>query len=156
MNRAVVAAATVWACIPGAALAGPPSANEGQVWALEDSYWSYVKANDMERYRMLWRSDFLGWPLHDPEPVHRDHITDWITAHTSVGETLRSYEVERLAAQASANYVTVAYRVRLTWVTRQGVEKPAGLRVLHTWLKGPDAGWQILSGMAAAPDAQGH
>jgi Domain of unknown function (DUF4440) len=156
MDRAVLAAAAACAFIPFCACARPPSANEGQVWALEDSYWSYVKANDMERYRGLWRQDFLGWPLSSPQPVRRDHITDWITAHTGVGESLKAYALERLASQATADFVTVTYRVRLTWLTKDGTEKPGGLRVIHTCLKGPGDGWQILSGMAAAPDAQGH
>ena len=156
MNRAVCAVAVACAFVGTFASAGQSSASENRVWALEASYWTYVKANDLDRYRSLWRGDFLGWPLANPEPVRKDHITDWITAHTSVGESLKSYEVERLAAQAAGDYVTVTYRVRLTWLTKDGVEKPSGLRVIHTWLKSPDNGWQILSGMAAAPNAQGH
>ncbi len=132
------------------------SANEKQIWSLEGNYWKYVQANDLVHYRSLWHEDFLGWPLASPEPVRKDHITDWITAHTSVGETLKNYELERLVTQSSRDYVTVTYRVRLTWAAQDGTEKPGGLRVIHTWLHDPVHGWQILSGMAAAPNAQGH
>src|SRR5579872_4735672 len=118
-------------------LAASPSAGEKAVWSLEDAYWRYVKANDLEHYRTLWHSDFLGWPLASPEPVRKGHITDWITAHTGIGDTLKSYELERLTAQATSEYVTVAYRVRLTWVGKDGVDKPGGLRVIHTWLHSP-------------------
>ena len=68
----------------------------------------------------------------------------------------KSYDLERLAAQATGDYVTVAYRVRLTWVDKGGAEKPGGLRVIHTWLHNADHKWQIISGMAASPNAQGH
>lgn len=136
--------------------AASSAANEKAVWSLEDTYWRYVKDNDLDHYRALWHSDFLGWPLSSPEPVHKQHITDWITAHTSMGETLKSYDVERLAAQATGNYVTVTYRVHLTWAGKDGVDKPSGLRVIHTWLHSAGGKWQIISGMAASPNPQGH
>jgi len=155
MNRILVST-IVGVLLTAPLFAAQPAANEKQVWSLEDNYWRYVQANDLDRYRTLWNSDFLGWPLASPEPVHKDHITDWITAHTSVGETLKSYDLERLVAQATGDYVTVAYRVRLTWVEKGGAEKPGGLRVIHTWLRNAHHKWQIISGMAAAPNAQGH
>jgi len=100
--------------------ASQPSADEKEVWSLEDSYWRYVQANDLDRYRTLWHADFLGWPLSSPEPVRKERITDWITAHTSTGETLKSYDLQRLAAQASGDHVTVTYRVHMTWVNKDG------------------------------------
>jgi len=137
--------------------AAQPAADEKEVWSLEDSYWHYVQANDLARYRTLWHSDFLGWPLSSPEPVRKQHITDWITAHTGIGETLKSYDLERLAAQATGDCVTVTYRVRMTWLDKDGVDRPGSLRVIHTWRHNPsDREWQIISGMAAPPNAQGH
>ena len=137
------------------AVARSPAADEKAVWSLEDAYWRYVQANDLEGYRTLWHSDFLGWPLTSPEPVRKAHITEWITAHASAGETLKSYELERLVAQATGDYVTVTYRVRMNWVGKDGVSKPSSLRVIHTWLHaGPR--WQIISGMAAPPNADGR
>jgi ketosteroid isomerase-like protein len=136
--------------------AGQPAAEEKEVWSLEDAYWRDVQTNDLERYRTLWHGDFLGWPLSSPEPVRKQHITDWITAHTSNGETLESYELERLVAQAMGPCVTVTYRVRMKWVDKDGVDKPGNLRVIHTWIHNADHTWQIISGMAAPPDAHGH
>jgi ketosteroid isomerase-like protein len=94
--------------------------------------------------------------LSSPEPVHKEHIADWIGAHTSAGETLKSYHVERLIAQATANLVTVTYRVTMTWVDKDGVAKPGNLRVIHTWVHAADGKWKIISGMAAATNAEGH
>jgi ketosteroid isomerase-like protein len=136
--------------------AGQPSADERAVWSLEDTYWRYVQTNDLEHYRTLWHNDFLGWPLSSPEPVHKEHITDWIAAHTSNGESLKSYDLERLAAQTTSNYVTVAYRTRMTWIGKDGMEKSSTIRVVHTWLREAGGKWQIISGMAASPNAQGH
>ena len=136
--------------------AGEPSGSEKEVWSMEDAYWRYVRADDLDRYRTLWSAQFLGWPLSSPEPVRKPHITDWITAHTLAGEKLGSYEMERLAAQASGDYVTVTYRVRMHWVGKDGADKPGSLRVLHTWRHEAGGPWQIISGMSAPPDAQGH
>src|ERR1700733_15212345 len=81
------------------------SADEKAVWSQEDAYWQYVKANDLERYRTLWHSEFLGWPLSSPEPAGKEQITEWIVAHTSNGDTLKSYELDRLKAHETDKYV---------------------------------------------------
>jgi ketosteroid isomerase-like protein len=155
MNRRACLA-IVAALFTSPLFAGQPSADERAVWSFEDTYWQYVQTNDLEHYRTLWHNDFLGWPLSNPEPVHKEHITDWITAHTSNGESLKSYDLERLAAQATSNYVTVAYRTRMTWIGKDGTEKSSTIRVVHTWLREAGGKWQIISGMAASPNAQGH
>jgi ketosteroid isomerase-like protein len=155
MNR-FACLAMVTALFASPLFAGQWSADERTVWSLEDTYWRYVRSNDLEHYRALWHSDFLGWPLTNPEPVQKEHITDWIAVHTNVGETLQSYDLERLAAQATGNYVTVAYRARMTWVAKDGSNKPSTIRVIHTWLRDAGGSWKIISGMAASPNAQGH
>jgi hypothetical protein len=66
------------------------SADEKEVWSLEDAYWQYVKANDFERYRTLWHADFLGWPYSSPEPAGKERITEWITALSGVKHSFRS------------------------------------------------------------------
>ena len=71
MNR--IASPTIVAVLFVSPLfAAQPTADEKEVWSLEVTYWRYVQANDLERYRALWNSDFLGWPLASPEPVHKD------------------------------------------------------------------------------------
>ncbi len=155
MNR-IARPAIVVLVLASALFAGQPSPYEKEVWSLEDAYWQYVKANDLERYRTLWNADFLGWPLSNPEPTGKEHITEWIAARTSKGETLKSYELERLKAQVTDRYVTVTYRVRLTWTDKNGTDKPGSLRIIHTWLHDAGGKWQIISGMSAPTDAQGH
>ena len=148
--------AIVAVAFTGPLCAGPAGADERTVWLLEDTYWQYFQSNDLEHYRALWHNDFLGWPVTNSEPVHKEHITEWIALHTSIGETLRSYDLERLAATATGSYVTVAYRAHMAWVATGGAEKPSTIRVIHTWLRTADGKWQIISGMAASPNAQGH
>jgi len=139
-----------------ALLGALPSADEEKVWSLEKAYWEYVKANDLQAYRTLWRTDFLGWPTMSPEPVRKDHITDWITTHTSKGEILKSYDLERLTTQVTDNLATVTYRVRQTWAAKNGASQSSTFRIIHTWLQNAGGTWQIISGMSAPTNAEGH
>jgi len=148
--------ALVVVLLASALFAGQRSADEKEVWSLEQAYWRYVQANDLERYRTLWHKDFLGWPLSSPEPARKDQITDWITAHTSKGETLKSYDLEPLAVQVTDNLATTTYRIRLTWLDKTGASRPGSLRIIHTWVRNAGGTWQIISGMSAPTNAEGH
>lgn len=129
---------------------------EREVWSLEENYWKYVQANDLEHYRTLWDDNFLGWPWTSPEPARKAQITNWITAHTSKGETLKSYNLERLVVQVTDNLATAAYRIRMTWVDKSGAEQPGSLRIIHTLHRNAGGSWQIISGMSAPTNAESH
>lgn len=152
----IVCCTLIVVLIAPALTAALPSADEEKVWSLEQAYWEYVKANDLQTYRTLWHTNFLGWPTMNPEPVRKDHITDWITTHTSKGETLKSYDLERLTTQFTDNLATVTYRIRLTWTDKNGAGQPSTLRIIHTWLRNAGGSWQIISGMSAPTNAEGH
>jgi ketosteroid isomerase-like protein len=137
-------------------LFGARPARAQDVWALENAYWQSVQANDLSRYRALFHEHALGWPSSNAEPAHRAQITDWITAHTSKGETLKSYEIEHLAVEVIDNLTTVTDRVRFVWADPNGMAHPGTARVIHTWLRGPDGKSQIISGMSAPTNAEGH
>jgi ketosteroid isomerase-like protein len=134
----------------------PTSADTEKLWLLEKAYWQYVQANDLQKYRSLWHADFLGWPYVSPEPLRRDHITDWITAHTSKGESLQSYDLERLTSQVTGDVATTTYRVRLTWGDKAGAGQSSTIRVIHTWVRDAGGTWQIISGMSAPTNTEGH
>src|SRR5690349_20696153 len=89
--------------------------DETQVWNLEKSYWEYVKTNELEKYRALWHERFLGWPNTASSPAHKDHITDWITANTSKGVKLQSYDLEQVAIQITGDIAATHYRIKMNW-----------------------------------------
>ena len=127
------------------------------VWAREQSYWHLVQTNDLTGYRSLWDDNFLGWPWSSSEPVRKPHITDWITAHTDKGDTLQSFDLQRLTIQITGDLATVTYRARTTWVDKQGSPTTGTMRILHTWRRIPRTNeWQIVSGMSAQTNADGH
>ena len=136
--------------------AAPSSADSEKLWSLEKAYWEYVQANDLQKYRSLWHSDFLGWPYVSPEPLRKDHITDWITAQTSKGMSLQSYDLEPLTAQVTDNVATTTYRARLTWADKAGAKQSTTIRIIHTWVRDGGGTWLIISGMSAPTNADGH
>jgi len=137
-------------------VAAPLSADEDKVWALEKAYYHYVQTDDLKSYRSLWHANFLGWPSLSPEPLGKDHITDWIIAHEKKGETLKSYDLEKLSIQVTGNIATTTYRVHTTWLNKSGTENTAITRIIHTWLRDTAGSWQIISGMSAPTDPEGH
>jgi ketosteroid isomerase-like protein len=155
MNRSVCVL-TMIVFLSSTLFAGESSRDNEKVWSLEQAYWQLVQQNDLEHYRGLWHRQFLGWPYVSSEPLGKDHITDWITAHTNKGESLKSYSLERLLADATDNVATTTYRVRMVWVDNKGTEQAATIRVIHTWLRNAGGTWEIVSGMSAPTDASGH
>jgi hypothetical protein len=126
----------------------PASGTEKTIWDLEHSYWQYVEANDLSAYRKLWHADFLGWPSLSAEPVHKDHITDWITSQTSAGRSLKLIAFKSAAIQSTGTtLVVVYYRTTFKWIDKAGQGDEHTIRVTHTWIKnGQD--WQIIGGMS--------
>jgi len=135
--------------LTAAALAQDSARDETQIWNLEKTYWEYVKANDLEKYRALWHEDFVGWPLISSAPVRKDHITDWITANTSKGVKLQSFSIEQLAIRVTGDVAINHYRIKMAWTGPQPADaRTDTLRITHTWIRANGA-WQILGGMSA-------
>jgi ketosteroid isomerase-like protein len=129
-----------------------PSAEGDVVWAREVIYWKTVQADDLVAYRTLWRDDFLGWPAWSADPARKAHIADWIVAHSSKGERLKSYTLDRLTEQVSGEMATTTYRAHATWINQAGKEQSEVQRILHTWRRDNDGTWRIFSGMSAHAD----
>ena len=125
--------------------------NEQTLWDLERAYWRYVQDNDLASYRNLRHKDFLGWPSVSETPVHKDHITDWITSQTSQGLAFKSIEVKPAAIQVTGDIAVTYYWSTYEWLDKNGAGTPHSSRITHTWIKnGKD--WQIIGGMSA-PEA---
>jgi ketosteroid isomerase-like protein len=131
----------------GSAFAENQSADERAVWQLEQAYWKYVQAGDLESYRNLWHPNFLGWPNSSARPKRKDHITDWITESTKKGLRLKSYQLEPAASKATGNVVVTHYWITDRWVDKEGHGDSETLRITHTWIR-ISGGWQIIGGMS--------
>jgi hypothetical protein len=139
-----------------ALIASPARTDETQVWNLEKAYWEYVKTNDLEKYRALWHEDFVGWPYSSSTPLHKDHITDWITRNTSKGVKLQSYAIEQLVIQLSGDIAINHYRVKMVWAGPSPSESNTEvLRITHTWIRTHGI-FQIIGGMSAPVNEKGQ
>ncbi|MGE5207768.1 MAG: nuclear transport factor 2 family protein [Alphaproteobacteria bacterium] len=146
---------SLFLALAATAYAQNASKDQMQVWQLEKAYWEYVKANDLEKYRALWNDNFLGWPFVSSTPVHKDHITDWITANTSKGINLQSYSIEPLAIQVTGDVAIDHYRIKATWTDAKGAHAHTDAdRITHTWIR-TNGTWKILGGMSAPVNADG-
>ena len=123
-----------------------PDASEN-IWEIEHSYWRYVEANDLVAYRNLWHADFLGWPSMNAAPVHKDHITDWITSQTSAGRSFKLIAFKEATIQSTGATVTACYWTTYKWIDKAGQGDEHTVRVIHTWIKNGND-WQIISGMS--------
>lgn len=121
--------------------------DEKAIWELERSYWKYAQENDLTSYLKLWHKDFLGWPSTSGVPRGKEHITDWLTTHTSKGESLKLVSFQEAAIQKNGDLIVACYWATMKWVDKDGNGTPSTLRILHTWRKSAD-GWQIVSGMS--------
>jgi ketosteroid isomerase-like protein len=120
---------------------------EEAIWDLEHSYWRYVEANDLSAYRNLWDENFLGWPGVSPEPVRKDHITDWITSQTQKSLAFKTIEFKPASIQVTGDLAVVCYWLTYKWQDKDGTATARTNRVFHTWIKtGRD--WRIISGMS--------
>jgi ketosteroid isomerase-like protein len=129
-----------------------PSEDEQALWKLEHAYWNYVQENDLPAYLGLWHKAFLGWPSVNPAPVHKDHITDWVTTQTSKGLTLKTVEFKPAAIQVTGDVAVTYYWITFKWLDKDGNGAAHTLRVTHTLLRdGKD--WHIIGGMSTPESA---
>jgi len=126
---------------------GQASKDEQTLWNLERAYWRYVQDNDLSAYSNLWHKDFLGWPSVNAAPVHKDHITEWITSQTRKGLVFKTGEFKPAAIQVTGDVAMACYWITFKWLDKDGNGTVRTLRITHAWLKtGND--WQIIGGMS--------
>ena len=140
----------VFACFVAtaqSALSADTAGDEQRLWDLEHAYWRYVENNDLTAYSNLWHQDFVGWPHISSAPVHKNHITDWITSQTSKGLVFKTGEFKPAALKVTGDVAFVCYWITFSWLDKQGKAAPHTLRITHAWLRsGKD--WRIIGGMS--------
>jgi ketosteroid isomerase-like protein len=124
------------------------AANDEQaLWNLEHSYWNFVQKNDLPAYLGLWHKNFVGWPSVSAAPVHKDHITDWITSQTSKGLALKAIEFKPAAVQVTGNVAVTYYWMTYKWTDQAGKGETRTIRVTHTLVR-DGSRWHIIGGMS--------
>jgi ketosteroid isomerase-like protein len=149
----------LWICfaiavtgLAGAAAASGRTTDEQAVWKLEEDYWRYVQAGDVEPYLTLWHEDFVGWPCHSKAPSDKSGIGSWVKDirdnHWKFDYTLRPLEF-----RSFDNVVVVHYAAEYVYDYGDGTKSGSGIwrKFVHVWKKAGDR-WQIITGMCAAQE----
>ena len=129
----------------------PHTSDVDEVWAMEDTYWRYVKAGDVEKYRTLWNDGFRGWPCHTEHTATKSTITEWVQEIRD-GKITFDYKLTREGASNVGGAVVVYYQTPMIWRYADGrVDGRNDLprKLTHTWLK-VNGNWQIIGGMCGA------
>jgi hypothetical protein len=121
------------------------SASEQAVWQQEENYWRLLKADNRQAYLDLWDDRFVGWPLFDSTPIHKDKIIDFMS-----DIKVLDYKLEPLSVRKfRADIVITFYRANVRSASRSGGnESTRTSRLTHTWMK-TEKGWHIIGGMSA-------
>ena len=120
---------------------------EQEVWALEDAYWAYAGAGDVENYLTLWHDDFVGWFCEAPAPSRKANIGNWVRRIRDERQVL-VYELDNKTSQDFENLVVVYYTTPVEIISPDGGHLWQGevFKVTHTWMKFGDQ-WKIVAGM---------
>ncbi|MBP6107097.1 MAG: nuclear transport factor 2 family protein [Steroidobacteraceae bacterium] len=126
--------------------------DEQAVWQMEEAYWRYVQAGDVERYVTLWHDRFVGWPCFSAEPSDKSHIGGWVQEIRD-GHLKFTYELKPLAVRVFDDVAIVQYAAVYATQYPDGTASGAGIwrKFTHTWKK-MDGRWQIITGMCAAQE----
>ena len=140
-----VAVATAGFGVP--ALAAEESRSVSEVWKLEDAYWNYVKAGDVESYVRLWDEKFIGWPCDEPHPLRKTSIGDWVRKIRE-GHIKVDVDLTHEGAEDHGDTVVVYYRFTRVDTYPDGHVEGQGKvkKITHTWMRAGDT-WQIVGGM---------
>jgi len=150
--RTILWMAMAGCCLALSASAAEQTDAERAVWKLEEAYWRYVKAGDVEAYIALWHDDFVGWPCFSWTPTDKAGVGNWVREIRDNRWTL-NYTFRPLASRTFGHVVVVHYAAEYVYDYGDGTRSGAGLwrKFTHTWKKVGDS-WQIITGMCAAQE----
>ena len=108
MNRiSLFLAVTIVVVSTAVATIAQQSSNRQDIWSLENDYWNYVKALDLDGYKKTLAPCFCRMALREVLAPFAKITTDWIKAHTDKGERMQSFTLVKADSQQTDNvYVT--------------------------------------------------
>jgi ketosteroid isomerase-like protein len=130
-----------------ALVASVTAAEKDDVWKMEEAYWRYVKAGEVDAYTSLWHEDFVGWPCSTLQPSRKANIGDWVREIRDKGIKV-TCELHREAVQYFGDVAVVHYSTPLVYEYPDGKITGEGelLKFTHTWMK-VNGQWLIIGGM---------
>lgn len=121
------------------------SAEQKQIWEMEERYWQIVEAGDGEAYISQWDENFVGWPDNCLAPIRKDVI------RSDTFGTLRdmkNFQLDPKAVQVFENVAIAYYLVTAMYTPKGGSNEVVAFRISHTWRK-TNGVWHIIGGMSS-------
>jgi ketosteroid isomerase-like protein len=132
-------------CFAVGIVSHPILAQEDEVWEMEEAYWRYVQAGDVESYTDLWHSDFVGWPCGLEQPTGKANVGGMVRAVRDQEYTV-IVDLHREAVQQFGEIAIVHYSAAATRRYANGGNRTSLYKLTHTW-KRMEGQWQIIGGM---------
>ena len=117
------------------------------VWKMEELYWSYVKAGDVDSYRTLFDEGFRGWPCKLQGTSTKAQIGDWVRDIKDQKVKL-TYSLTYEGAADFGDIVVVYYKTPMIYEYTDGriVDRDVLFKFTHTWQRTGQK-WHIIGGM---------
>lgn len=134
------------------AISAELTADEQAVWQLEETYWVYVRNQDIDGYLTLWDERFVGWPRFSKSPLGKESIASWIPPLHADSKLAFDYQLTQMTVRSFDDVVIVHYLVRemhRSTETGEVVSEDGPYRITHTWQR-RNGTWQIITGMSAS------
>ena len=108
------------------AAAGDWDADEKAVWQLEEDYWRFVSAGDVDSYVKLWHDDFVGWPCFEWNPARKGDIGKWVRDIRD-NKWILTYQLKPLEVQEfGGDTVVVHYAAEYVYDYGDGTKSGVG------------------------------
>jgi len=117
------------------------------VWKMEELYWRYVKAGDVDNYRTLWDDGFRGWPCKFQDTATKAQIGDWVRDIRDQKAKL-TYALTYEGAADFGDIIVVYYKTPMVYEYPDGrtVDRDLVFKFTHTWRRTGNT-WHIIGGM---------
>jgi ketosteroid isomerase-like protein len=118
------------------------TAEQKEVWAVEEKVWSLNKPTDMTEMLTYYHPDYAGWNYGNPVPSNKDRVNKWMSYWFGTGEVV-VLDLIPMTIQVHGNFAFVHYYYRMVIKDKKGEEKMESGRWTDIWIK--DGGkWLII------------
>jgi Domain of unknown function (DUF4440) len=126
---------------------GSSEARVQAVWKLEELYWRYVQAGEVDNYRTLWDEGFRGWPCKNQHTATKAEIGNWVRDIRDQKVKL-TYSLTLDGAADFGDIVVIYYKTPVIYEYPDGrvVDRDKVFKFTHTWRKTGKT-WLIIGGM---------
>lgn len=134
----------------GLALAADEKRSEnpvkGEIWKLEEAYFTNLYRANYEGVLALVHPQFLGWPGNLPKPINKEESARFMK-ELIPRPTPCNVRIERTGLRQSGDAALTHYVLHVSCVEASGTTNTTSSRITHTWTRHKGQ-WKLLGGMS--------